>query len=241
MGESFDRRVFLGALGLTAGGLACAAPAPEEEFSSPHELPPLPYAADALEPHIDGRTMELHHDAHHGAYVRSLNNALAESPDLAEKPPEALLAELDAVPAAIRTAVRNHAGGHYNHSLFWRMMSPRGGGEPAGELSAAIDKFFGNADSLKSRMSEQGGSVFGSGWVWLTLDSDLTLRVETTANQDSPVSQGRIVLLGVDVWEHAYYLQYQNRRADYLQAFWRVVDWDYPMQRYADAVAGRQG
>lgn len=191
----------------------------------PFELPVLPYAYDALEPHIDARTMEIHHSKHHAAYVTNLNNALADQPGLAKKSIEAILADLQQVPEAIRMAVRNHGGGHLNHSMFWQMMAPGKGGTPSGALAKAIDKGFGSFDSFKDGFSKAAMGRFGSGWAWLVKDKAGGLQVVSTANQDSPVSDGLKPVLTIDVWEHAYYLKYQNRRADYVAAWWNVVDW----------------
>jgi Fe-Mn family superoxide dismutase len=196
-------------------------------------LPPLPYAVDALEPHIDARTMEIHHDRHHKAYVDNLNKAVAEFPTMAKETVEALLMNLNSeVPEKIRTAVRNHGGGHYNHSLFWQMMKKDGGGEPKSELARAIDKSFGNFTDFKTKFSDTGLKTFGSGWAWLVLHEG-KLAIESLPNQDNPISQGKQVLLGLDVWEHAYYLKYQNKRADYIAAWWNVVNWDFVAERYA--------
>ncbi len=190
-----------------------------------HELPPLPYAHDALEPHIDARTMEIHHGKHHNAYVTNLNNALKAHDDLAGKSIAELIADLDAVPDDIRGAVRNNGGGHANHSLFWTVMGPGKGGEPTGALADAIVSAFGSFDDFKSQFTTAGGTRFGSGWAWL-VDNGGALEVMSTPNQDSPLTEGKKPLLGLDVWEHAYYLNYQNRRPDYMAAFWNVVDWD---------------
>jgi Fe-Mn family superoxide dismutase len=191
----------------------------------------LPYAYDALEPHIDARTMEIHHDKHHAAYVANLNKAVADYPDLGQKSVEDLLKDLNAVPEKIRTAVRNNGGGHYNHSLFWQMMKKDGGGAPTGDLAKAIDASFGNFGAFKEQFTKAAMSQFGSGWAWLVLDGK-TLKIEPTPNQDTPLSVGKIPLLGVDVWEHAYYLKYQNKRADYITAWWNVVNWDFVSERY---------
>ena len=198
----------------------------------PFKLPPLPYAYDALEPYIDARTMEIHHDRHHAAYVANLNKAVADYPELHEKTVEDLLKDLNAVPEKIRTAVRNNGGGHYNHSLFWQMMKPGGGGEPTGELADAINAGFGNFGAFKEQFTKAAMTQFGSGWAWLVLDGG-KLKIEDTSNQDSPLSQGKPVLLGLDVWEHAYYLKNQNRRADYVTAWWNVVNWDFVSERHA--------
>ena len=203
-----------------------------------HELPPLPYPTNALEPHIDARTMEIHHGKHHAAYVANLNKALESAPDLANKPVEELIKNLNAVPEAVRTAVRNNGGGHANHSMFWQIMGPNGGGQPSGALADAIKTGFGGFDALVEKVNAAGGSRFGSGWAWLSLDSGGNLVVHSTANQDSPLMDGMQPILGVDVWEHAYYLNYQNRRPDYLKAWWNVVNWKAVGERYAAAQAG---
>ncbi|HET7042487.1 MAG TPA: superoxide dismutase, partial [Gemmatimonadales bacterium] len=187
-------------------------------------LPALPYAPDALEPHIDAQTMQIHHGKHHNAYVTNLNAALEGQAALQSKSIEALISDLNAVPEAIRTAVRNNGGGHYNHTLFWEAMGPGKGGAPSGELATAIDEAFGSFDDFKEKFEAAGAGQFGSGWAWLVLDGG-QLKVTSTPNQDNPVSQGQTPLLGNDVWEHAYYLTYQNRRPDYLKAWWDVVDW----------------
>ena len=200
-----------------------------------HALPDLPYAHDALEPTIDARTMEIHHGKHHQVYVNMLNGALEGHDDLASLSLEALLRGIADVPESIRGAVRNHGGGHSNHSLFWTSMSPDGGGAPSGDLAAAIDGACGSFDDFKAAFQQAGLTRFGSGWAWLVAVSGGELSVYSTANQDSPLMQGDTPLLGVDVWEHAYYLNYQNRRADYLAAFWDVVDWAAVAARYAAA------
>ncbi len=189
------------------------------------ELPSLPYAHDALEPFIDARTMEIHHGKHHAAYVANLNTALEKHPELAGKSVEALLQNLDAVPDDIRIAVRNHGGGHANHSLFWQIMGPSTGGEPQGDVKAAIEKSFGSFAQFKDLFSQTATQHFGSGWAWLAKKSDNSLTVLSLPNQDSPLSQGMQPVLCLDVWEHAYYLNYQNKRADYIAAWWNVVDW----------------
>jgi Fe-Mn family superoxide dismutase len=217
---------------------ADAAPAASSAASAPggpFTLPPLPYPADALEPHIDARTMEIHHGRHHAGYVTNLNKAITDAPansreSLSRESVDTLLRNLNSVPESIRTAVRNNGGGHYNHSLFWKMMKKGGGGEPRGELARAIDQRFGNFNSFKEEFGKAATGRFGSGWAWLTLNND-RLEIESTANQDNPISQRGIVLLGLDVWEHAYYLKYQNRRADYIAAWWNVVDWDFVSDR----------
>jgi superoxide dismutase, Fe-Mn family len=195
-------------------------------------LPALPYAFDALEPHIDAKTMEIHHDKHHQAYITNLNKALESAPDLASKSLEELLANNCAiVPEAIRTAVRNNGGGHYNHTLFWESMAPGAGGEPDGALRSAIDAAFGSFDDFKAKLKDAGVNRFGSGWSWLVHDG-AGLAVVSSANQDNPISEGQTPLLGVDVWEHAYYLKYQNRRPDYIDAWWNVVNWAKVAERF---------
>jgi Fe-Mn family superoxide dismutase len=189
-----------------------------------YSVPDLVYPFDALEPHIDARTMEIHHDKHHAAYVTNLNAAL-EGTEWMDRPIEAVLAGLDTIPEDKRTAVRNNGGGHANHTLFWEIMGPDGGGEPSGDLAAAITDTFGSVDDLKSQVNDAGVKRFGSGWSWLVWDGT-GLAVESTPNQDSPIMNGNTPLLGIDVWEHAYYLNYQNRRPDYLAAWWNVVDWN---------------
>jgi len=191
-----------------------------------HELPALPYAHNALEPHIDTATMEIHHGRHHNAYVTNLNNALNSAPELASKSVEDLIADLNSVPESIRTAVRNNGGGHANHSLFWKTISPNGGGQPSGALAAAIDAELGGFDKFKETFAAAGATRFGSGWAWLALSKDGKLKVYSLPNQDSPIMEGDTPLLGLDVWEHAYYLKYQNKRPDYIAAFWNVVDWN---------------
>ena len=194
------------------------------------ELPDLPYAYDALEPHIDAETMRIHHDLHHGAYVTNANAAL-EGTEWADKDVDEVLRNLDQLPDDIRTAVRNNAGGHSNHSFFWQIMGPDGGGEPDGDLRAAIDGAFGSLDALKDEVKTAGVNRFGSGWAWLVHDGS-GLAVVSTANQDSPISDDQTPLLGIDVWEHAYYLKYQNRRPDYLDAWWNVVNWSQVASRF---------
>ena len=189
------------------------------------KLPDLPYDFAALEPHIDARTMEIHYGKHHATYVAKLNAALEKHPALAQKPVEDLLKSLDTLPAEIRTAVRNHGGGHFNHSLFWKLMAPGAGGKPSGALAAAIDKAFNGFAGFQEQFSSAAAALFGSGWAWLVADASRKLSVVTTPNQDNPISQGLVPILGLDVWEHAYYLKYQNRRPDYIAAFWNVVNW----------------
>ncbi|RBW70542.1 superoxide dismutase [Bacillus taeanensis] len=198
------------------------------------ELPALPYETNALEPHIDQQTMEIHHGKHHNAYVTNLNGALEGHADLQEKSLEELLANLDEVPAEIRTAVRNNGGGHANHTLFWQILSPNGGGQPSGELSEAINNKFGSYDKFQEEFAKAAATRFGSGWAWLVVNNG-ELEVTSTPNQDTPVMEGKTPVLGLDVWEHAYYLNYQNRRPDYISSFWNVVNWDEVEKRYNEA------
>lgn len=198
------------------------------------ELPPLPYAEDALEPHIDARTMSIHHDKHHAGYTNNLNKALEGHSDLAAKSIEELLGNLDSVPESIRTAVRNNGGGYANHSLFWKVMGPNAGGSPSGDLANAIDAAFGSFDAFKEAFAKAAGTRFGSGWAWLYVD-DGELAVTSTPNQDTPLMEGKTPILGLDVWEHAYYLNYQNRRPDYVSAWWNVVNWDVVAENFAAA------
>ncbi len=200
-----------------------------------HELPTLPYAFDALEPHIDARTMEIHHDKHHATYVNKLNAALESHPDLQSKSLEDLLAGLTSLPDSVRGAVNNHGGGHLNHSIFWNNMSPNGGGAPSGELASAIDSAFGSFDEFKTKFASAAAARFGSGWAWLCADRSGKLTVRDFPNQDNPLTEGFKPLLGIDVWEHAYYLKYQNRRPDYIAAFWNVVNWSDVADRFAKA------
>ncbi|WP_221366561.1 superoxide dismutase, partial [Aeromonas caviae] len=200
-----------------------------------HTLPALPYAYDALEPHIDAKTMEIHHSRHHQTYINNLNAALADLPELAALPLEALLARIDSLPAQVQGAVRNHGGGHANHSLFWQVMSPQGGGEPDGELAAAIERDLGGLESFRQAFTQAALSRFGSGWAWLVVDGRGKLQVVSSANQDSPLMEGLTPILGLDVWEHAYYLKYQNKRPDYIAAFYNVIDWDEVARRYVAA------
>ncbi len=200
-----------------------------------HEVPPLPYAFDALEPHIDARTMEIHHGKHHVAYVSKLNAALEKHPELAQKNVEDLLRDITLLPDDIRTAVNNHGGGHLNHSIFWKNMSPTGGGLPPGELGSAIDAAFGGFEQFKSKFSAAAANRFGSGWAWLCIGGAADLVVADFPNQNSPLTEGLKPILGLDVWEHAYYLKYQNRRPDYISAWWNVVNWDDVAERFAKA------
>ena len=197
-----------------------------------HELPKLPYDFAALEPHIDAQTMQIHHGKHHAAYVNNLNAALEKHADLQGKSAEELIKDLSALPEAIRGPVRNNGGGHVNHTMFWQIMGPNGGGAPTGAVAEAINGTFGGFDAFKEQMNKGGVGRFGSGWVWL-VDSGGKLAIESTANQDNPMMEGKKPILGVDVWEHAYYLKYQNRRPDYLAAWWNVVNWDAVSKRFA--------
>ncbi|MCY8551194.1 superoxide dismutase SodA [Bacillus haynesii] len=199
-----------------------------------YKLPELPYAYDALEPHIDKETMNIHHTKHHNTYVTKLNEAVAGKQDLESKSVEELVANLDAVPENIRAAVRNNGGGHANHSLFWKLLSPNGGGAPTGELAEAINSKFGSFDQFKEDFAAAAASRFGSGWAWLVVNNG-ELEITSTPNQDSPLSEGKTPILGLDVWEHAYYLNYQNRRPDYIKAFWNVVNWDEVARLYSEA------
>ena len=200
-----------------------------------YTVPPLPYAFNALEPHIDAKTMEIHHDKHHNAYVTNLNKAI-EGSTLGDQPIEALVAAIDSVPENIRTVVRNNGGGHANHSLFWTVMGPGAGGKPAGELASAIEAQLGGFDSFKDQLSKAAIGRFGSGWGWLSVDRTKKLVVESTPNQDSPLMHGNTPILGLDMWEHAYYLNYQNRRPDYVAAFFNVINWKAVAERYAAAL-----
>jgi len=215
---------------LQAQAPAAAAP------TGPFKLPPLPYAFDALEPHIDARTMEIHHDRHHAAYVNNLNKAVAGHPRLEKLSIDQIVRNLEDVPDNIRPAVRNNGGGHYNHSLFWQMMKKGGGGEPKGTLAAAMNKQFGTFSGFKEELTGAAMRVFGSGWAWLVAD-DNDLKIVSTPNQDSPLTRGQIPLLGIDVWEHAYYLKYQNKRPDYIAAFYNVINWDFVAERFAQRKA----
>ena len=200
----------------------------------PHTLPDLPYAHDALEPHIDEKTMQIHHSKHHNTYVMKLNEALAGHDALDDLSPRELISDLDAIPESIRGAVRNHGGGHSNHSIFWATIGPDKGGAPSGDLAAAIDTAFGSFDAFKEKFAAAAATRFGSGWAWLSA-KDGALVVSSTPNQDSPYMEGATPLLGIDVWEHAYYLNYQNRRPDYISAFWSIVNWDAVAERFVVA------
>ena len=201
-----------------------------------HKLPPLKFPNNALEPHIDTRTMAIHHDKHHQAYVDNLNKALESYPDLQEKLTLELLNDLDSLPEEIRPAVRNHGGGHANHSMFWKSLSPDGGGTPQGNLAESINEAFGSFSDFKEAFTKAAMSVFGSGWTWLCLDDEGNLLITTTANQDNPVSRDLIPLVGLDVWEHAYYLNYENRRADYITAWWNVISWKFVAGNFKNAI-----
>ncbi len=232
------RRDFLAASVALGAGFTLPRGVVAADSAEPYELAPLPYAHDALEPYIDARTMEIHHARHHQAYVNGLNAAV-KGTEWAEKTPAELVASIREVPEEIRTAVRNHGGGHINHTLFWNTMSPQGGGEPNGELARAIDRDLGGFDDFATAFSNAATGQFGSGWGWLCLHPGRNrLVVLSTANQDSPLMRGLVPLLGVDVWEHAYYLKYQNRRGDYVQAFFNVIDWDAVAEQYAAARKG---
>jgi len=213
-----------------------AQPAAPAAPAGPFKLPALPYAFDALEPHIDAKTMEIHHDRHHAGYVANLNKAVSGDADLAKTSLEELLRQLDDVPQGVRTAVRNNGGGHYNHSLFWQSMKKGGGGQPKGALAKAIEKNFGSFDKFKADFSGAAMKVFGSGWAWLTLEEG-KLKIVSSPNQDVPLTHEIHPLLGLDVWEHAYYLKYQNKRADYVSAFFNVIHWDQVTERFEKAEA----
>ena len=240
-----DRREVIKAIGMTAiAGLCGAVPkiaaAQAAQITGgkpagPYTVPPLAYDYGALEPYIDAETMHLHHDKHHAAYVKNLNAALADHPDIAKQPVEELVKRLDRVPEAIRTAVRNNGGGHANHSFFWQAMQPHAPGQPKAELAKAIDAKFGSFSTFQEQFNKAALSVFGSGWAWLSLDDNKQLAIETTPNQDSPWMAGRTPVLGIDVWEHAYYLKYQNVRADYISAFYKVISWDFANEQYRSA------
>ena len=224
---------------LLAATLAATAHAvsAQDAPTGPYTLPPLPYAPEALEPHIDAETMRIHHGKHHQAYITNANKLLADHPELAKLSPEELLRNLDKAPESIRTGLRNNVGGHLNHSEFWLMMSPDGGGEPTGELAEAINSTFGSFEEFKKQFTDAAMKRFGSGWAWLVLDEHKQLKITKTPNGVTPMVQGHHALLTVDVWEHAYYLKYQNRRADYLAAFWSVVNWNKVNALYAAATA----
>lgn len=241
-----NRRSFLNGIGYAAGlsisttvldrvGFSQSATPNPAAIGGPYKLPPLPYAYDALEPYIDAETMHLHHDKHHASYVEHLNSAVAGYPELANHTVEDLVAHLDSLPEKVRAAVRNQGGGDANHSFWWPILSKNGGTEPKAELAKDIDAQFGSLGNFQEQFSKTAAGVFGSGWAWLTLASDGKLQIESTGNQDSSLSDGRTPVLGVDVWEHAYYLKYQNRRPDYVAAFFHIVNWDYVSGQYAAA------
>ncbi|WP_441232850.1 superoxide dismutase [Bradyrhizobium sp. 930_D9_N1_4] len=243
MSSMSRRHLMLAATGIAAIAAAprvfaqAAAPA---AAAGPFMLPPLTYPTAALEPHIDAKTMEIHHDRHHQAFITNLNNFAKDNPGIADKPLSEVLGNLAAVPDAIRTGVRNNLGGHANHTMFWQIMGPNGG-KPEGEVLAAIDRDLGGVEKFTTDFNAAGGRVFGSGWVFVTVDKDGKLAIETRPNQDNPMIDGKRALLGNDVWEHAYYLNYQNRRADYLKAWWNTVSWSKISERYAAAKAGTLG
>jgi Fe-Mn family superoxide dismutase len=240
--EDFTRRNFLQVSAVTGAALLSTlpgnafaqtqAPAPP---TGPYKLPPLPYKFDALEPSIDAKTMEIHYTKHHQAYINNLNTAI-QGTSLGDQPVEELIAHLNDVPEAIRTVVQNNGGGHANHSMFWTIMAPGAGGEPEGELASAIQKDLGGFEAFKTAFTEAATKRFGSGWAWLCVDDGKKLHVESTANQDSPLMHGHTPILGIDVWEHAYYLQYQNRRPEYIAAFFNVINWPEVAERYGKAV-----
>ena len=219
---------------LAALALTLPAAFAQDAPTGPYKLPPLPYAPEALEPHIDAETMRIHHGKHHKAYVDNANKLLADQPDLAKLSPEELLQNLDKAPESIRTGLRNNVGGHVNHSAFWLMMSPNAGGAPTGDLAKAIDEAFGSFDAFKKQFTDAAMKRFGSGWAWLVVKNG-KLSILSTPNQDPPLLEGYTTILGLDVWEHAYYLKYQNRRADYAIAWWNVVNWPYVAELYAKA------
>ncbi len=235
------RRLIAATAGIAAAALAprivvAQAPAPPPP-AGPFKRDPLPYPTNALEPHIDARTMEIHPERHHQAYVTNLNNIAKDHPEIAQKPITEVLAKLGELPESIRTLVRNNLGGHANHTMFWPIMGP-GGGKPSGDVAAAIDRDLGGLEKFQNDFNAAGGRVFGSGWVFVTVGRDGKLALETKPNQDTPIMEGKRVLMGNDVWEHAYYLHYQNRRPDYLKAWWNVVNWNKVAERYAAAKAG---
>lgn len=235
---NFDRRQFVKVSLGTAAGLATGLVSvkPAHAAAAAFTVPALPYDFKALEPHIDAKTMEIHHDRHHAAYVKNLNDALAKHADLQDKPIEELLKNLKDLPEAIRMAVRNNGGGHYNHSLFWTIMGPDGGGEPKGKLASAISSAFGGFDAFKVQLSDAAVKRFGSGWGWLSVNGQGKLAISSSPNQDSPLMEGATPILGVDVWEHAYYLKYQNKRPDYVAAWWNTVNWAEVTKRYEMAL-----
>ncbi len=237
-----NRRNAIKIAGLAAAAVAANSFAAEttaadpKTASTPYPLPDLPYPYEALEPHIDAETMRIHHDFHHQAYATNLRNAVAKHAELAGKPAVELVKHWEHMPEDIRLAVRNSGGGYVNHNLFWQFLSPKSAGEPKGDLAAAIDKQFSNFNGFKEQFSKAALGVFGSGWVWLTMDANKQLRLESTPNQDCPLTMGRVPLLGIDVWEHAYYLKYRNRRADYVKAFFNVIHWEFAAQSFETGV-----
>lgn len=231
-----SRRRFLGWIGAAPFLSVKATAGPEEAPAGPFQLPPLLYDAAALEPHIDAATMRLHHDRHHAAYVENLNRAVAAHPELRDRELEDLLRNLDGLPEPARAAVRNNGGGHYNHTMFWRIMGPQAGGAPNGAVASALNRSFGSFDRFRELFNQAGERHFGSGWVWLARTPDGMLQIRTTVNQDNPLMRGGATpILGNDLWEHAYYLKYQNRRADYLGAWWNVVNWEEVNRRFQSA------
>ncbi len=217
-------------------GAEAVLPLGTSRTKQPFVLPELGYPYGALEPHIDAQTMEIHHSKHHAAYIKNANKALEAHPALAQMTAEEILSNLTAIDEPLRTALRNNVGGHVNHSFFWKILSPKGGGEPTGDLAAAITKAFGSTEVLRTKVNDAALKRFGSGWAWLSLKAG-TLSVHSTANQDSPITDGSVPILGIDVWEHAYYLKHQNLRADYVAAFWSAVDWEQAGRNYASAVS----
>lgn len=243
---ALTRRNFLLLLGATTGTAALGSfPITAElllgnkqkESGETFKLPPLPYDYNALEPHIDAATMQFHHDKHHAGYVKNLNEAVNKYPQLKSKSAEELISDLNSVPEDIRTTVRNNGGGHVNHTMYWKIMSPNGGGEPTGAIATAIRETFGSFDAFKQQFNDAGNKRFGSGWAWLVRTKDGKLQITSTPNQDSPIKEGNYPILGNDVWEHAYYLKYQNKRADYLTAWWNVVNWNEVNKRFEQAMA----
>ena len=230
-----NRRQMLETTALAGAALLAPPALIAADAPAPFSLPPLPYALDALEPFIDAQTMGIHHSKHHAAYITNLNKALADKPDLAKQSIEALLKSLSTLPESVRGVVRNHGGGHANHALFWQTLKKNNGAKPGAELGAAIDKRFGSFAKFQEKFSEAATKQFGSGWAWLSLDASKQLVVESTPNQDSPLSIGHTPLLGLDVWEHAYYLKYQNRRPEYIAAFYNVINWDRVSESYLAA------
>lgn len=233
--RGFFHRIALGTA-IANAALSTASRAQTPPPAGPFTLPPLPYAFDALEPFIDARTMEIHHDKHHQAYVTNLNKAVAAHPELGQQPVEQLVKDLSMLPEDIRTAVRNNGGGHANHSLFWTTLGKNNGAAPKGDLGKAIEQRFGSYAAFRDQFTKAALGVFGSGWAWLSLDVNRQLRIEPTSNQDSVLNAGHHPLFGIDVWEHAYYLKYQNKRADYIAAFYNVISWDSVNERYRAAI-----